>query len=73
MMCYVISSSLLTLNTLFKTTAKIVMSLITDWDILIYCFMFLIFIWAVCTNVDQNLIADQRNLRAKYFQNGEEN
>jgi len=27
----------------------------------------------VCTNVDQNLIADQRNFRAKYLQNGEEN
>jgi len=24
-------------------------------------------------NVDQNLIADQRNLRAKYLKNGEEN
>jgi len=27
----------------------------------------------VCTNVDQNLMADQRNFRAKYLQNGEEN
>jgi len=28
--------------------------------------------WVVCTNVDQNLIADQRNFSAKYLQNGEE-
>jgi len=28
---------------------------------------------AVCTNVDQNLIADQRNFRAKYLQSGKEN
>jgi len=27
----------------------------------------------VCTNVDQNLIADQRNFSDKYLQNGEEN
>jgi len=27
----------------------------------------------VCTNVDQNLIADQRNFRAKYLRNDEEN
>jgi len=27
----------------------------------------------VCTNVDQNLIANQCNFRAKYLQNGEEN
>jgi len=26
---------------------------------------------AVCTNVDPALIADQRNFRAKYLQNGE--
>jgi len=25
----------------------------------------------LCTSVDQNLIADQRNFRVKYFQNGE--
>jgi len=27
----------------------------------------------VCTNVDPTLIADQRNFKAKYMQNGEEN
>jgi len=27
----------------------------------------------VCTNVDPNLIADQRNIRDKYLQNCEEN
>jgi len=27
----------------------------------------------VCTNVDPNLIADQRYFKAKYLQNGEEN
>jgi len=27
----------------------------------------------VCTNVDQRLIADQRNFRTKYLQNSEEN
>jgi len=27
----------------------------------------------VCTNVDQNLIADLSNFRAKYLQNGEKN
>jgi len=27
----------------------------------------------VCTNVDPHLIADQRNFRVKYLQNGEEN
>jgi len=27
----------------------------------------------VCTNVDQNLIADQRKFKTKYFQTGEEN
>jgi len=30
--------------------------------------------WSVvCTNVDQKLIADQRNFKAQYLQNGEEN
>jgi len=28
---------------------------------------------AVCTNVNPHLIADQRNFKAKYLQNGEEN
>jgi len=27
----------------------------------------------VCTNVDSTLIADQRNFKAKYLQNGEKN
>jgi len=31
------------------------------------------YVRVLCTNVDQNLIADQRNSRAKYLQNGEEN
>jgi len=35
--------------------------------------LFYILFWVVCTNVDQNLIADQRHFRAKYLQNGEEN
>jgi len=26
--------------------------------------------WIVCTNVDLNLISDQRNFRAKYLKNG---
>jgi len=30
-------------------------------------------ITVVCTNVDQDLIADQHNFRVKYLQNGEEN
>jgi len=29
--------------------------------------------WVVCTNVDPYMIADQRNFRAKYLQNGEKN
>jgi len=29
--------------------------------------------YAACTNVNQNLIADQRSFRAKYVQNGKEN
>jgi len=30
-------------------------------------------VWVVCNNVSPTLIAEQRNFKAKYLQNGEEN